>query len=181
MNANFWPRVDVLAGLSMAKYTLEDESNNIKNKNRIPNIFLVNEEKLKAYSEHSKDINSNKFIESQEHQEFKKKSRTWLHDSFLWNSRSWARLNLTLTRTDPDLTLYVLCLIVQWPKQWSIRVNRPCNNKKYFLKVQYEYTLCHKWKQCDVRKAVYCTTELLWHLWCAPFLIIVIARWAEAW
>ena len=73
MNANFWPRVDVLAGLSMAKYTLEDESNKIKNKNRIPNIFLVNEEKLKAYSEHSKDINSNKFIESQEHQEFKKK------------------------------------------------------------------------------------------------------------
>jgi hypothetical protein len=36
MNANFRPRVDVLAGLSMAKYTLEDESNNIKNKNRIP-------------------------------------------------------------------------------------------------------------------------------------------------
>ena len=54
MNANFWPRVDVLAGLRMAKWTMDDASNNIKNNNRISNIFSVYKKehvlKLKAYS-----------------------------------------------------------------------------------------------------------------------------------
>ena len=45
MNANFWPRVDVLAGLSIAKCTMANANKNIKNNNRTPNIFPIDESK----------------------------------------------------------------------------------------------------------------------------------------